>query len=137
MARDTALLNDILLRCSKGAVRLFRNSVGRGWCGRETKFQNAQTVTVFPGDVLIRNARPLHAGLATGSADLIGLQSVTITPDMIGRTLAVFVSLEAKQGAGRLSREQKDWGEMVRQMGGVSVVVRCVEDAESRLKENA
>jgi hypothetical protein len=43
-----------------------------------------------------RTGRPVQFGLARGSADLIGLRTVTITPDMVGQQVAVFTSIEVK-----------------------------------------
>lgn len=129
MATDTPFLNRILVACARGPVRLFRNSVGLGWVGSSKRYTMREQVTVNPGDVVIRRARPLHAGLATGSGDLIGLVSIEVTPAMVGRRIAVFASLEAKEGTGRLEPEQRAWLDMVRSMGGVAGEVRTIEDA--------
>lgn len=133
MATDTAFLNRILVACSRGPVRLFRNSVGLGWVGKSTRFERDGTVAVRKGDVIVRNARPLHAGLATGSGDLIGFVVVEVTPAMIGRRIPVFASVEAKEGTGRLSSEQAAWRDMVRSMGGVADEVRSIDDARALL----
>lgn len=129
MATDTPFLNRILVKCARGPVRLFRNSVGFGWVGKFEKIERAGMARVQPGDVIVRKARPLHAGLATGSGDLIGLVSVEVTPAMVGRKLAVFASLEAKEGSGRLEPEQRAWLDMVRAMGGIAGEVRTLDDA--------
>lgn len=133
MASDTGFLNTLLLRLSRGPVRLFRNSVGLGWVGKSWRAPSRQTVTVEPGDVVIRKARPLHAGLFTGSGDLIGWRTVEVTPDMVGQKLAVFVSLEAKEGTGEMRRHQRQWRDQVIEAGGVAAEVRSVEDAERAL----
>ena len=72
MASEMNTLRGILLHCGRGATRLFRNNVAGAWVGQSRRFSRAETVVVQPGDVLIRNARPLHAGLCEGSSDLIG-----------------------------------------------------------------
>ena len=61
--------------------------------------------------------RHLVYGLAVGSADLVGIAS--------GR----FVALEVKVGRDRLSPEQRAWLAHVRELGGVAVVVRSVDEA--------
>lgn len=127
---DHAFLTRILLACSRAHVRLFRNNVGQGWVGKVERYPRATQVTIRPGDVVIRNARPLHAGLAEGSGDLIGWESREIKPEHVGQTWAVFASLEAKEGAGRMRPEQKAWRDTVRAAGGVAEEVRSVEDAE-------
>lgn len=76
-----------------------------------------------------RTGRPIQFGLAKGSADLIGLRTVTITPDMVGRQVAVFTSLEIKTPMGRATPEQRSWLEMVRSRGGLAGIARSVQDA--------
>ncbi|MFZ3118222.1 MAG: hypothetical protein WA159_07885, partial [Variovorax sp.] len=122
-------INKILLKVSHGNVRLFRNSVGLGWVGKSMRFNAPTTFKAAPGDVLIRRARPLHAGLTVGSGDLIGWTSIEITPEMVGQRVAVLTSLEAKEGSGRSTQEQIHWREQVRQAGGIASEVRSVEDA--------
>lgn len=127
---DAPFLNRLLLACSRGPVRLFRNNVGQGWVGRSTRISRAGPVVLEPGDVVVRKARPLHAGLVGGSGDLIGWRTVEVTPEMVGQRVAVFVSIEAKEGTGRLSPEQRTWLEQVQGAGGLAAEVRSVEDAE-------
>lgn len=126
---DIPFLNKILLKVSRGHVRLFRNSVGLGWVGKSIRFSTPTTFKAAPGDVLVRRARPLHAGLTVGSGDLIGWTSIEITPEMVGSRVAVLTSLEAKEGSGRSTPEQIHWREQVRQAGGIASEVRSVEDA--------
>lgn len=128
---DHALLTRILLACSRGSVRLFRNNVGQGWVGKLEKPSRPVQVMVYPGDVVLRKARPLHAGLAEGSGDLIGWRTVEVTPDMVGQQVALFVSIEAKEGTGRLSPAQRGWMTAVQGAGGIAAEVRSVEDAVS------
>lgn len=130
---DTPFLHRILLACSRGPVRLFRCNRGIGWTGKIERPTRATQVLVSPGDIVIRKARALHAGLADGNGDLIGWRTVTITPDMVGDEVALFVSLEAKEGTGRLSAEQKNWRDQVQAAGGIATEVRSVEDAERAL----
>lgn len=126
---DHAFLTRILLAVAHGPVRLFRNNVGQGWVGQSTRITRAGVVMLTPGDVVVKRARPLHAGLARGSGDLIGWRSITITPEMVGTTIAQFVSLEAKEGAGRLEIEQRAWLDAVNAAGGIAREVRAIEDA--------
>lgn len=102
----------IRLKCSNGKTRLFRNNTG---VLRDQK------------------GRPVQFGLCKGSADLIGWQSVVVTPEMVGKTVAVFTSLEVKTALGRVSPEQEQWQRAVKAAGGLAAVVRSVEDAERAL----
>jgi len=128
---DSAFLKRILLACSRGPTRLFRCNRGTGWTGRVERVAKPTTVTMGLGDVLIRGARPLHAGLTDGNGDLIGWHSIVVTPEMVGRRIAVFASLEGKQGRDRMSAAQKNWRDHVLDAGGIAVEVRSVEDAQA------
>ncbi len=75
-----------------------------------------------------RSGRVIRYGLCTGSADLIGWQSVVITPAMVGQRFARFVSIEVKTPSGRLSPEQETWQAAVQKAGGIAVVARSVDD---------
>jgi hypothetical protein len=69
---------------------------------------------------MVEACRPIQAGLAVGSADLIG-----IVGDR-GR----FLSIEVKSETGRPTTEQKAWAAMVERFGGVAGPdVRSVDEA--------
>jgi hypothetical protein len=118
---EMTLLRSILLACSRGPTRLFRQNTGQGWVGQSRRFSRAETVVVQPGDVLIRNARPLHAGLCEGSSDLIGWTQRD------GQ--ALFTAIEVKAEHGRLTPEQAAFLRAVEQAGGVAGVARSVDEA--------
>ena len=81
---EVELMRAIQMKASDEGHRLFRNNVGTGWVGHQTRVSRPTMVLMKEGDVLIRNASPLHSGLCTGSSDLIGLSNG-------GRFLAVEV----------------------------------------------
>lgn len=132
---DHARLSRLLLAVSRGPARLFRNVVGQGWVGQSHRFSRAETVIVQPGDVLVRRARPLHAGLIEGSGDLIGWVSREIKPEHVGQTWAVFASLEDKSEHDRMRPAQRNWRDQVLQAGGIAAEVRSVEDATRALSD--
>lgn len=69
--------------------------------------------------------RKVRAGLdVDGSSDLIGWRSVIITPDMVGKKVAVFVACEVKTEKGRLSETQEKFINNVRAAGGIGLVQR-------------
>lgn len=106
---ETNLLHLIQLAIGKiRTVRVFRNNVG---------------VAVAPNGGVVRY------GLCNGSSDLIGWQSVTITPDMVGTTIARFVAVEVKTERGRPSEEQTRFLNAVRQAGGIAEICRSPEEA--------
>lgn len=103
----------IRLELSRGPVRLWRNNTGT---------------------LLDRNGRPVQFGLCKGSSDLIGLRSITITPEMVGSRVAVFAALEVKGLRGRLTAEQEAFLRMVEGMGGLAGEVRSVEEGRRVLR---
>ena len=90
-------------------LRLFRNQVGQ-----------------LPDP---HTGRMVQFGLARGSADLIGWRTITITPDMVGRQVAVFTSIEVKTERGRVRPEQHAWLGCVQAAGGIAGIARSIADA--------
>jgi ribosomal protein L27 len=119
----------ILLACGSGSTRLWRNNVGTGWAGQATKIQRRGMVAVEPGDVIVRQGRPLHAGLCVGSSDLIGYRQVD--------GVAQFVALEVKSAIGRPTAQQTQFLDHIISAGGCAGIVRSVEDAQSLLGSDA
>lgn len=114
------LLRSILLHCARGPVRLFRQNVGMAWTGKTERVTRATQVTVFPGDVVIRQARPFKAGVE-GMSDLTGWT--------VKDGVAVFTAIEVKTETGRVSPEQRAFIDTVQQAGGIAGVARSVDDA--------
>ncbi len=79
------------------------------------------------------DARFVRYGLTPGSADLIGWQHITVTPEMVGSKLAVFASIEVKGPSGRLTPEQDNWRRVVSSAGGAAGVARSVAEAAAIL----
>lgn len=109
-------------------VRIFRNNCGTAWTGDVTRLQD--------GSLLIKNPRPLHAGLTRGSGDLIGWRRRIITQEDVGAPVAQFLSLEIKARRGRATAEQKNWASVVRQFGGMAAIVRSVDEAMAEINSD-
>ena len=135
---EQRIQQEIRLALGNGTARLWRNNVGTGWAGQATKITagnlRAVQFSIRPGDVLVRQGRPLHAGLCKGSSDLIGLRSITIGPEHLGQTLAVFAAVEVKAPTGRTTPDQRAFIDAVAAMGGLAGVARSVEDAAQILQ---
>jgi hypothetical protein len=82
------------------------------------------TVKIGPGDIVLRHARPLHAGLCVGSSDLIGWTPVIITPEMVGHQVAIFTAIEVKTGVLQATKEQFNFVIAVNKSGGKAGIVR-------------
>jgi len=102
-----------IMLLSRGATRLWRNNCGslQDKFGQWVKF-----------------------GIANpGGSDLIGFHSVIITPEMVGRKVAVFTAFEVKGHKGKATNDQLTFIDLVKVAGGIAGVVRSVEEAESLL----
>ena len=112
---ETKIQQEIRLALGQRSdLRLFRNETGK-----------------LPDP---RTGRWVQFGLAKGSSDLIGFKTVKITPEMIGKEIAQFVSIEIKTERGKLTDIQKNWLQKVQSSGGIVGVARTVKDALQILK---
>lgn len=109
---EAKVQNDIRIACGAGPARLWRNNTGalKDAAGRLVRY-----------------------GLCPGSSDLIGLRQITITPDMVGQTVAVFTAIEVKD-RGRATPEQQAFITMVQAAGGLAGIARSVDDARTILR---
>ena len=71
------------------------------------------------GGFLIDKGQPMKFGLQPGSSDMIGWEPVQITQEMVGKTVAIFQSIEIKTATDRLSKEQRAWNRAVLKDGGI------------------
>ncbi len=120
-SNETAgVLRPIIDTFCRGATRLWRNNVGM---------------------LRDRNGRPVAFGLGSwggevvsGPSDVIGHHTITITPDMVGRQVAVFVAIEAKD-LGQLKPKQRAFLLAVHRAGGLAGVARSTDDARRILEQ--
>lgn len=106
-------------------VRLFRNNTGQAWQGEGKRTGNA---------ILLRNPRPLVAGLCKGSSDLIGWTTIEITKDMVGQKVAVFTALEIKDGIkSKATKEQTNFILQVQKGGGYAGIAYDEKTAQDIL----
>lgn len=70
--------------------------------------------------------RVVRFGLHPGCPDLIGWRSVTITPDMVGRQVAIFAGVEVKAPGGKhpVTPEQRAFINAITSAGGLAGVAR-------------
>jgi len=117
-------LQALILRAagSKPHVRVFRNQVGEGYVGKAIR---------DPEGVFLTDARHVRMGLFPGSGDLIGWRTVTVTPDMVGKPIAQFLSIEVKTPIGKVRPDQRNWLDQINAAGGLAIIARSVSDVES------
>jgi len=118
--RERDIQNAIRLEASARGMTLWRNNVGTGWAGQVTHLAD--------GSVLIRNPRPLHAGLCKGSSDLIGFAPMIVLPENVGQVVAQFTGVEVKTARTRPRAEQQNFLDHVTAAGGIAIIARGPED---------
>jgi len=119
---ERAIQNEILLAASDQGWTLFRNNSGIGWVG--------EVVRLKSGDLLIKNPRPLHAGLCVGSSDLIGWRPILVGSEHLGTVVAQFVGVEVKTPKGRESKPQATFRRVVTEAGGLALLARGPVDLD-------
>lgn len=127
-AKESNIFKACQIRASKLGGRLWRQQSGQGWVGRSIIITELERVDVFPGDVVIRKARPFHAGFP-GISDGGGYCMVTVTPDMVGQSLPVVLQVETKAD-GAVTDEQRKFIKHIRGVGGMAGVARSADDVD-------
>lgn len=114
---ETALGKRISIIASQLGHRIFRCNTGEGWIGKAIFFSKPAKIEVYPGDVIIRNAKRIHFGLTNGGGDYIGYSK-------IGK----FISIELKTDTGKPSDDQLNFIDAVKSVEGIAGVCRSEED---------
>lgn len=117
---ERRLLHTLMVRASEMGARLFRNNVGA------LKSPDGRIVRFGVG--------------GNGGSDLIGWRCATVTPEMVGKKIAIFFAVEAKTGSTRVTENQQAFIDAVNKAGGIGLIVRddgngCFR-VESQEKEN-
>lgn len=135
--RESNVLREVWLALSPGTI-LFRVNTGQAVVSSGGKVRWLQD-----GSALVPYARPVSLGFQmangkprNGTSDLIGWTTMTITPDMVGRRVAVFTAIETKASGGGVKRDaQKDFIANVLAAGGRAGFARSVEEARAIIND--
>lgn len=106
--KERNIQNEIRLAHSNGDTRLFVNDVGVAEVG----------------------GRTIRYGLCNGSTDLVGVHTVTVTSDMVGKRIGVAVFSEVKTLTGTVKPHQQNFMNQMTKMGCIVGVVRSVSDMQ-------
>ena len=117
MVNETKLGKHISLMASQLGHRIFRNNRGESWIGKAVFFSKPAKIEVFPGDVVIRNAKRIQFGLVNGAGDFIGYSSA-----------GKFISIELKTETGKIRPEQIAFSDAVKKAGGIAGIIRTEEE---------
>jgi len=125
--REGEILKEFAISFSKLGGRLFRCNSGMAWAGNAAVIKQTRNCRVHPGDVIIKQARPFH-GMVKGTSDMLGFTKMYITPEMVGREIAVFTAIEVKTPGVYATKEQKSFIKMVTELGGISLIAKKFDD---------
>jgi hypothetical protein len=75
--------------------------------------------------------RAIRYGLCPGSADFVGLHTITITPEMLNRKIAVFLAIESKARGKDAEDHQETWLQEVKDAGAIAGVARDGDEADA------
>jgi hypothetical protein len=119
---EASVLRSLLLVSSHLGARLFRNARG------------IERVALKSCASCNRYGRTVSYGLANGAPDLIGWMPIVIGPEHVGKTVALFVGIEAKRPeGGTLSEDQRRFLAALERAGAVCGVARSAGDLETMI----
>lgn len=112
MTSEAAIQQQVRLALSRAGVVAFRNNIGA--------YMDPKT------------GRPIQYGVCNpGGSDLIGWTPVVVTPDMVGKTVAVFTAVEVKTPTGKATQHQLNFIAQVLKAGGFAGIARSPQEAVS------
>lgn len=112
--KEACRIRDRLAAVNPENERLYRINAGMGWAGK--------VVRNVGGVMTLKNPRPFHAA-PENWPDMCGWQTVEITPEMVGKRIAVVKFIEVKVTGG-LTPGQAAFRKLVLEMGGIHEVDR-------------
>lgn len=106
---EAPVVKRVMMEASRLGLRLLRNNRGMFYT--------------------LDKKRMVRAGLeADGASDLIGITTITVTPEMVGQEIGVFTAVEVKEPNWQRpqddhEREQENFIEQIRKRGGIAFFI--------------
>lgn len=116
---EAPVVERVMMEASKLGLRLLRNNRGMFYT--------------------LDKKRMVRAGLeADGASDLIGITTITITPEMVGQKIGVFTAVEVKKPewkkpSGETEEQQENFINQVRKRGGIAFFINNHEKLKTLL----
>ena len=134
--KEKTIQNQIRIDLSTKDSRVFRNHVGTGY----STYAVTQALDAIYDPFLkkkiesILNKGFVSFGFGEGSSDLIGIKSVKVTPEMVGKNIGVFCAIECKSPSGNTSasrlEKQNKFINVINSLGGRAGFATSSEMAE-------
>ena len=121
MKLEAPILQETRLEASRIGCRLFRNN--RGF-------------------FFTMDGRKTRAGLeAEGASDLVGFAPITITQEMVGKTVAVLLCVETKKEGWKKpkdehERKQENFINFINENGGIAFFLNNAADLKKKIDEH-
>lgn len=103
----------------------FKHDCGKGYQGKLERVKTSGPIYLEAGETILRNASQFKYGLGVGFGDTIGWSEIVVTPDLVGKTIAIFTSIEIKTKNDKPDRDQIINYFNVRLSGGIAKFIHC------------
>lgn len=126
---ESDIVKLIMLQATRMGARLLRNQVGMAYmANRARTLQRGETYTARGGETILFDCRKAVTGLGKGSPDLVGWSPMVVTPEHVGRSLAVFAGVEVKRPGQKPRPDQQQWLDMLASQGALAGCATSPED---------
>lgn len=129
---ETKAREQVLLRANQWGCRLFHNNSGVAYT------ENGRPVFFGLGNVGKKKQEDIR------TPDDVGWTQVTITPDMVGKTVAVFTAIDSKkfgfEPKQEYSKNTREYGQnkffnQVKAAGGIAGFASCPQQVDDIINE--
>ena len=117
---EAPVVKRVMMKASQLGLRLLRNNRGM--------FKT------------LDGKRMVRAGLeAEGASDLVGIKTITVTQEMVGKKIGVFLAVEVKKPSWEkpsteTEREQQNFIDQIVSRGGIAFFINNHEDLEKKIE---
>ena len=118
--RESDIQNSILVALSESGAYALRINSGTFWGGEIVAHDGRRLMLEHPTRI---------NGAPAGTSDILGCSTVTITPDMVGQTVAIMFAVEVKRPGEPVPKHQDRYLALMRARGARAGVARSAEDA--------
>lgn len=120
--READIQSAVLIALSEQGHYCLRVNSGQFWGGE---------VMSHDGSMLLLKHPTKIQGAVKGTADIVGCVQVVVTPQMVGKTVAVFTAIEVKQPGEKAKPHQENYLALMRSRGAIAGIATSSDEALS------
>lgn len=117
--KEQSIQNSILIAMGQAGAYGLRVNSGSFWGGEILSYKDNM--------LLLKNPTKVQ-GAPAGTSDIVGCKPTLITPQMVGKTIGVFVAIEVKKPTKNAEEHQENYLMMMRSRGAITGVAKSPED---------